>query len=101
MIDPSYPDIMTEEDFKDEDWSKFYEVEKEPKPSNSPKPISMEFVIRAFVNAYHAGDVVSRRSRTGFIVMVNGAPIYWLSKKQPVVIFSYEALLQIPSWTEV
>ena len=65
MMDPSYPDIMIE-DFKDEDWSKFYEVEKEPIPSNSPKPIGMEFVIRAFVDADHAGDVVSRRSRTGF-----------------------------------
>ena len=84
MMDPSYPDILIE-DFKDEDWGKFYKVEKEPVPSNSPKPIGMEFVIRAFVDADHAGDVVSRRSRTGFIVMVNGAPIYWLSKKQPGV----------------
>ena len=84
MMDPSYPDVLIE-DFKDEDWGKFYKVEKEPVPSNSPKPIGMEFVIRAFVDADHAGDVVSRRSRTGFIVIVNGAPIYWLSKKQPGV----------------
>ena len=29
-----------------------------------------------------AGDLVTRRSRTGFIVFLNGAPIYWSSKKQ-------------------
>lgn len=39
-------------------------------------------VIRAFVDADHAGDPISRRSRTGFIIIVNSAPIYWLSKKQ-------------------
>ena len=39
-------------------------------------------VIRAFVDADHAGDKVSRRSRTGFVVFVNSAPIMWISKKQ-------------------
>jgi hypothetical protein len=35
-----------------------------------------------FVDADHAGDLLTRRSRTGFIVFLNGAPIYWSSKKQ-------------------
>ncbi len=35
-----------------------------------------------FVDAVHAGDLLPRRSRTGFIVFLNGAPIYWSSKKQ-------------------
>ncbi len=30
----------------------------------------------------HAGDKVTRRSRTGFIQMINMAPIAWYSKKQ-------------------
>ena len=33
----------------------------------------------------HAGDTVTRRSRTGFIVYLNSAPIYWLSRKQTSV----------------
>jgi hypothetical protein len=36
-----------------------------------------------FVDADHAGDLLTRCSRTGFIVFLNGAPIYWTSKKQP------------------
>jgi hypothetical protein len=38
--------------------------------------------MRVFVDADHAGDQVTRRSRTGFIVFLNNAPIYWSSKKQ-------------------
>ena len=32
-----------------------------------------------------ACDSLTRRSRTGFLVMVNSAPIYWMSKKQTSV----------------
>ena len=38
--------------------------------------------MRAYVDADHAGDRVTRRSRTGFVVFLNMAPIYWHSKKQ-------------------
>jgi hypothetical protein len=35
-----------------------------------------------YIDSDHAGDLVTRRSRTGFIVFLNNAPIYWSSKKQ-------------------
>ena len=38
--------------------------------------------MRAFVDSDHAGEITTRRSRTGFIVMLNSAPIYWYSKRQ-------------------
>ena len=38
-----------------------------------------------FVDADHAGDVVSRRSHTGIIIFVNRAPIIWYSKRQNTV----------------
>jgi hypothetical protein len=38
--------------------------------------------MRVFVDSDHAGDLITRRSRTGFIVFLDGAPIYWSSKKQ-------------------
>ena len=38
--------------------------------------------IVAKVDADHAGDMVTRRSRTGFLVYLNCSLIYWLSKKQ-------------------
>ena len=34
------------------------------------------------VDSDHAGDSVTQRSRTGFIIKLNSAPIYWMSKKQ-------------------
>ena len=41
--------------------------------------------MRAFVDSDHAGDITTRRSRTGFMIFLNGAPIYWFSKKQTSV----------------
>ncbi len=38
--------------------------------------------MHVFVDADHAGGQVTCRSRTGFIVFLNNAPIYWSSKKQ-------------------
>ena len=38
--------------------------------------------MRVYVGSDHAGDTVTRRSRTGFIIFLNSAPIYWSSKKQ-------------------
>ena len=38
--------------------------------------------INAFVDADHAGNKVTRRSHTGFIIFMNMAPIYWYSKRQ-------------------
>ena len=71
-----------------EDWSYSaygYESLKEELPVNMPVPHGKSFTIRVFVDADHAGDLVTRRSRTGFIVFLNNAPIYWSSKKQSSV----------------
>lgn len=35
-----------------------------------------------FVDSDHAGDKVTRRSRTGVLVYLNSTPIVWYSKKQ-------------------
>ena len=36
----------------------------------------------AYVDSDHAGDSLTRRSRTGFLVFLNCALIFWMSKKQ-------------------
>jgi len=41
--------------------------------------------MRAFFDSDHAGDTTTRHSRTGFIIFLNSAPIYWFSKKQTSV----------------
>ena len=84
VLDPSYPDINTD-DFVKRNWKEFYGETTEARPPNAPRPLGKEFLIRCFVDADFAGDLLSRRSRTGFIVMLNMAPIYWFSKKQNTV----------------
>ena len=51
-------------------------------PPNMPKPRGRGMDMRVYVDIDHAEDTVTRRSRTGFVVFLNGAPIYWSSKKQ-------------------
>ena len=55
---------------------------KEELPINMPTPHGQSMTIRVFVDADHAGDRITRCSRRGFIVFLNGALIYWSSKKQ-------------------
>ena len=47
-----------------------------------PQPKGFGFIIRAKVDADHASDTVTRRSRTGFLVYINSALVFWFSKKQ-------------------
>ena len=82
VFDPSYPDINLDDYELDKDWTKFYGNVREAIPENAPEPLGKEFIMRAYVDADHAGDKLTRRSRTGYIVFLNMAPIYWLSKKQ-------------------
>ena len=50
-----------------------------------PKPLGKEVDLRMMVDSDHAGDKLTRRSRTGFLVYCNMALIVWLSKKQPTI----------------
>ena len=85
VFDPNYPDIKLDDYEMNQDWSKFYGNVKEDVPENAPVPLGKEFIMRAHVDADHAGDKLARRSRTGYIVFLNMAPIYWLSKKQTAI----------------
>ena len=51
-------------------------------PPNMPKPRGNGMTMRVYVDSDHAGDKVTRRSGTGFIIFLNAAPIYCSSKKQ-------------------
>jgi hypothetical protein len=47
-----------------------------------PSPRGQVFTMRVYADSDHAGDAVTRRSRTGFLVYLNCALIHWMSKKQ-------------------
>ena len=69
----------------DQDWtflSYACEELREELPPNMPKPLGSSMTMRVFVDSDLAGCQLTRRSRTGFVVFLNGAPIYWFSKKQ-------------------
>ena len=78
VFDPTYLDINMEMLLKHE-WSSIYGSDKEDVPGNAPKPMGHKFIIRVYVDALFAGCKVTRRSRTGFIVYLNRAPIYFMS----------------------
>jgi hypothetical protein len=67
------------------DWTDFYGPIKEPIPPNVPEPCGKEVELQMFVDSNHAGDKLTRRSRMGFIIYMNMAPIQWFSKKQPMI----------------
>jgi hypothetical protein len=87
VYDPTEPNI-DESLFEAKDWasSEFGHLDgKEELPPNQPQPRGFGFTIRAKVDADHASDSVSRRSRTGFLVWVNSSLVHWWSKKQTSV----------------
>ena len=49
---------------------------------NMPQPRGTGFITRVKVDADNAADAITRRSRTGFIVYSNCAPMFWHNKKQ-------------------
>jgi hypothetical protein len=47
-----------------------------------PKPRGNLIQQIIFVDADHAADVVTRRSRTGILIYLNRSPIMWCTKRQ-------------------
>ena len=81
---PLYPEI-DHSVFEECDWSKFYRGAKEAIPANAPEPFKKEVAICTFVDGDHAGDKVSCRSISGFLIYVNTALVQCFSKKQSTV----------------
>jgi hypothetical protein len=58
---------------------------KEMIPSDAPVPRVKEVDLLLFIDSDHAGEQFTRRSRTGFVIYLNMAPLVWFSKLQPTV----------------
>ncbi len=85
MVFDPMPPIIDMSLIEQQDWSFLaYGCESlmEELPSNMPLSLGPSMTMRVFVDSNHAGDLVTCRSQTGFIVFLNGAPIYWSSKKR-------------------
>ena len=84
-FDSHAPDIDESFFHANADWTAFYGDVTEELPPNMPEPRGHPVTISAFVDANHAGNVVTRRSHTGIFIFVQNAPIIWFSKKQNTV----------------
>jgi hypothetical protein len=67
------------------DWSSFYSELSEELPPRMPEPLGHPVSIYTFVDANHAGNVVTRRSHTGILLFIQNSPITWLSRRQNTV----------------
>ena len=55
---------------------------QEELPPDMPKPCGKGINMIVYVYSDHARNTVTRRYRIGFVIFLNGASIYWNSKKQ-------------------
>ena len=81
VFDPSLPDIdyscFSEEDWNDIIYTRGIDGQLgEVVPIDMPKSRGARFVISAFVDNNHAGDLLTRRSRRGFLIYLNSALIH-------------------------
>ena len=88
VFDPSLPDFIDFNLFPKEDWSDtIYATDIEGElhgklTDKMPKARGAGFVMSDFVDSNHARDLLTRRSRTGFLIYLNSALMHWNSKKQ-------------------
>jgi hypothetical protein len=84
VFDPTYPDVDMRAFIKT-DWKPMCGYIKEEIPPNVPFTRGKEIDLRLFVDSDDAGEHFTRRSRTGFVIYLNMAPIVWFSKRKPTV----------------
>ena len=60
----------------------FFLNDKEDIPPNVPYYRVLPVQQNVFLDAYHAGDQMARRSHTGVILFLNKAPVVLYSKRQ-------------------
>jgi hypothetical protein len=67
IFDPVDP-YFNPDDFREVDWSEFYGDVMEELPPKMPKPLGNPVNITCFVDANHAGNVVTHHLHTGILV---------------------------------
>jgi len=66
----------------DKDWKDFYPDAEEPLPApRMPEPLGNSVKVTTYVDADHAGNVVTRRSHTGILIYCNNTLIVCFSKR--------------------
>jgi hypothetical protein len=66
-------------------WMEFYPDDGEEITNDLPPEKGPNVRMTVYVDTDHAHDLVTRRSITGILVMMNNTPIIWISKRQKTV----------------
>jgi hypothetical protein len=85
IIDTSYPDHSMYPVEDHSNWMELYPDASEEIPKDLPPEKGPRVRMTVYVDADHAHDLVTRRSITGILVMLNNTPIIWISKRQKTV----------------
>ena len=73
--DSKAPDVDESDFVQGANWKDLYGAVEEELPPRMPEPRVSPVIISAFVDAEHAGNVVTRRSHTGIIIFFQNASI--------------------------
>jgi len=85
MVFDDYDIVPDANEFQECAWTDFYPDAIEPIPDNMPQARGPNVRLSCFVDADHAGNLLTRRSHTGFVIYMNNSPIVWYSKRQNTV----------------
>jgi hypothetical protein len=85
IIDTSFPHQSMYHVEDHSNWMEFYPDASEDIPKDLPPEKGPRVGMTVYVDADHAHDLVTRRSITGILVMLNNMPIRWISKRQNTV----------------
>ena len=71
LVFDSTDPVWEESRFQNVDWEEFYPDAEEPNPHKMPEPRGHEVLINTFVDADHAGNMLTRRSHAGILIFLN------------------------------
>jgi hypothetical protein len=84
VFDPREP-MIKESQFVEQDWSDFYGDVQEELPIKMPEPLGYPVTMSVFVDANHAGNVVTHHLHTGILIFLQSTPVMWHSRCQNTV----------------
>ena len=85
VFDSTKPDIDMSL-FKKQDWSHtIYGELNKYMSANAPPACGRGMRMAVMVDLDHSGESLTCQSRTGYIIFLNGSPMYWFSKKIPSI----------------
>ena len=86
MFDYKQIEISSGTFYYDPNWDDFYpDAKEETHPPKAPESRGPAEKLISYVDADHAGYVLTHRSHTGILHFINNAPINWYSRHQNTV----------------